>query len=262
MKKHVKKILKSGFALCFLFLFAFVSYAQSEKAESVNVKGEVTSAGHDSETLVSENKNQEQASALNNGETEPSAEAIEEPEKENLFTTIKQGGWIMYILLGMFLLGMTLVLERSWRYLKKKAWQKKSVEKRLFEKLANNKKKYKEELEADLREDMQLYFSDLENGLNLIHGIGNLAPLIGFFGTVIGMIKAFAAIATASVVNAKVVAVGIQVALVTTAGGLAVAVLTLSFYHAFAHVVSKQYVHADKIIAALTEKLPPYSEKE
>ncbi|MDH5718242.1 MAG: MotA/TolQ/ExbB proton channel family protein [Spirochaetia bacterium] len=256
MRKHVKKILNLGFTFC--FLFAFGLYAQSEKTESIKVKDEVSNMNKNSETLVSENENQKASSALNTNE----AEALPEPEKENLFTTIKQGGWIMYILLGMFLLGMTLVLERSWYYLKKKAWQKKTVETRLYKKSVNNKKRYKEELESDLREDMQLYFSDLENGLNLIHGIGNLAPLIGFFGTVIGMIKAFAAIATASVVNAKVVAVGIQVALITTAGGLAVAVLTLSFYHAFAHVVSKQYVHADKLIAALTEKLPPYSEKD
>lgn len=172
----------------------------------------------------------------------------EAPPKNNLFGSLRQGGWIMGLLGGMLLLGMTMVIERGLFFLKVKAWKPSTVEGRLADRKKKSRAQNKSDFEAELWDDMQLFFNDLESGLALIHGLGNLAPLIGFFGTVIGMIQAFSAIASAAVVNAKVVAVGIQVALVTTAGGLAVAVFTLSFYHAFAHLIQRQLLLAQREI--------------
>jgi len=57
----------------------------------------------------------------------------------------------------------------------------------------------------------------LENGLVWLATISNLAPLLGFFGTVAGMIMAFKSIAAAGDVEPTVVATGISVALITTA---------------------------------------------
>ena len=76
------------------------------------------------------------------------------------------------------------------------------------------------------------------------------------------MIEAFAAIAAATTVNAKVVAVGIQIALVTTAGGLAIAVPMLFFFHFFNHIVQKSYTQSDRIIAGLSSSLPYLSQGE
>jgi biopolymer transport protein ExbB len=64
----------------------------------------------------------------------------------------------------------------------------------------------------------------LENGLVWLATVSNVAPLLGFLGTVIGMIQAFQAIELAGEVEATVVAGGIKVALVTTAAGLAIAI--------------------------------------
>jgi biopolymer transport protein ExbB len=64
----------------------------------------------------------------------------------------------------------------------------------------------------------------LENGLVWLATIANLAPLIGFYGTVAGMIMAFKAIAEAGDVEPGIVAGGISMALITTAGGLLVAI--------------------------------------
>lgn len=64
----------------------------------------------------------------------------------------------------------------------------------------------------------------LEGGLVWLATISNVAPLLGFLGTVIGMIQAFQAIEAAGEVEATVVAGGIKVALVTTATGLAIAI--------------------------------------
>ena len=58
-----------------------------------------------------------------------------------------------------------------------------------------------------------------------------LGPMLGFLGTVIGMIEAFDAIAVAGVISAAVVAVGIKVALLTTVFGLVVAIILQVFYN-------------------------------
>jgi biopolymer transport protein ExbB/TolQ len=57
-------------------------------------------------------------------------------------------------------------------------------------------------------------------------------------------------------VNAKVVASGIQVALVTTAGGLIVAVPVLAAFYLFAHVLQNHQQRAAVKISELTSKLP------
>lgn len=71
----------------------------------------------------------------------------------------------------------------------------------------------------------------LERGLVWLSLFIALAPMLGFLGTVVGMIFAFQAIAAAGDVNPTVVASGIQVALVTTVGGLIVAIILQVFYN-------------------------------
>ena len=66
--------------------------------------------------------------------------------------------------------------------------------------------------------------SFLQRGLIVLASIANVAPLLGFLGTVSGMINAFEAIAEAETVSAKLVASGISEALITTASGLIVAI--------------------------------------
>ena len=67
-------------------------------------------------------------------------------------------------------------------------------------------------------------FSKLERGLGSIENVAQLAPLLGLFGTVLGMIEAFQALQNAgSQVDPSILAGGIWVALMTTAAGLAVA---------------------------------------
>jgi biopolymer transport protein ExbB len=63
--------------------------------------------------------------------------------------------------------------------------------------------------------------------------IANIAPLIGFLGTVSGMIRAFTAIAEAGLGEPGVVAAGIGEALITTASGLIVAIPCFVAYNAF-----------------------------
>jgi len=66
--------------------------------------------------------------------------------------------------------------------------------------------------------------SKLERGLVVLATVSTVGPLLGFLGTVIGMIQAFQAIELAGEVEATTVAGGIKVALITTAAGLAIAI--------------------------------------
>ena len=76
----------------------------------------------------------------------------------------------------------------------------------------------------------------LEKGMVWISLFISLAPMLGFMGTVIGMIDAFDAIAEAGDVSPSLVAGDIKVALLTTVGGLIVAVILQLFYN---YLVSK-----------------------
>jgi biopolymer transport protein ExbB len=76
----------------------------------------------------------------------------------------------------------------------------------------------------------------LERGMVWISLFISLAPMLGFMGTVIGMIGAFDAIAEAGDVSPALVAGGIKIALLTTVGGLIVAVILQLFYN---YLVSK-----------------------
>ena len=71
----------------------------------------------------------------------------------------------------------------------------------------------------------------LEKGMSWIGLFIALAPMLGFMGTVIGMIKAFDDIASMGTIEASVVAVGIKIALLTTVFGLIVAIILQIFYN-------------------------------
>jgi len=76
----------------------------------------------------------------------------------------------------------------------------------------------------------------LESGVSWLSLFIALAPMLGFMGTVIGMIKAFDDIAAAGDISPTVVADGIKVALLTTVFGLIVAIILQIFYN---YIISK-----------------------
>jgi biopolymer transport protein ExbB len=73
----------------------------------------------------------------------------------------------------------------------------------------------------------------LERGLIWLATVSTVAPLLGFLGTVIGMVEAFGAIEKAGEVEATLVAGGIKVALITTVAGLVIAIPMTIFYNYF-----------------------------
>jgi biopolymer transport protein ExbB len=83
----------------------------------------------------------------------------------------------------------------------------------------------REELRAIVQEAGQLEVVRLEHNLGLLSGIGLVAPLIGLLGTVTGMIEVFSKISSQSGLTSSTdLAAGIYQSLITTAGGLVVAI--------------------------------------
>jgi biopolymer transport protein ExbB len=85
--------------------------------------------------------------------------------------------------------------------------------------------------------------------------IANLAPMLGFLGTVTGMIKAFQAIAAAGVSNPSLVASGISEALLTTAAGLLVGIPSLALFHFFRSRADRFVTEMEQIALELVEDL-------
>lgn len=88
-------------------------------------------------------------------------------------------------------------------------------------------------VEADELEDLEGTL--LERNLIAIATIGSIATMMGLLGTVVGMIRSFAALSleTAAGVASQQLAIGIAEALVNTAGGLTVAIMSIIFYNYF-----------------------------
>ena len=86
--------------------------------------------------------------------------------------------------------------------------------------------------ESAIRDSVDSLMDFLERGLPWLATVANIAPMLGFLGTVSGMIKSFAAIAEAGDVEPSIVASGISEALITTATGLAIAI-PIQFFHNF-----------------------------
>jgi biopolymer transport protein ExbB len=78
-----------------------------------------------------------------------------------------------------------------------------------------------------------------KRGLGILDTIITLSPLLGIFGTVTGIIQAFDFLSLKGVPDPQAVTSGIAEALITTAAGLTVALMTLIPYNAYVHRVER-----------------------
>ena len=89
------------------------------------------------------------------------------------------------------------------------------------------------EIRRSIEEAGRHVIHELEKYLNALGTIAAITPLLGLLGTVIGMIKVFAAITAVGVGNPQILAGGISEALITTAAGLSVGIPSLMFHRYF-----------------------------
>ena len=96
-----------------------------------------------------------------------------------------------------------------------------------------SKEKIVSETQAAIQEANGLEVPLLERNLIALSTIASISTMVGLLGTVLGMIRSFAALGTSGAVDASKLAVGISEALVNTAGGLFVAILGIVMYNVF-----------------------------
>ena len=108
-------------------------------------------------------------------------------------------------------------------------------------------------IEESFEKEALIEIPRLKRYLPVLNIIGSVSTLIGFTGTVLGMIKAFNSIATAGTTSPGIVAGGIAEALTTTAAGLIVAIPALVFYYYFSHNVERIVLEAEKASRNLIE---------
>jgi len=192
-------------------------------------------------------------------------------EPANMLGTIRQGGWVVPILMGTLLVCIAFVVERGLTIFRSKGKMgnaefirkiqhhlaNKNVQAALAEcdkqsgSVGNVMKagllKYGEmttntELDTDqkvaaikkeIEETTSLELPILEKNLVFLSTISSAATLLGLFGTVLGMLRAFSAMAQAGAPDANALAAGISEALVNTALGIGtsfIAVIAYNFY--------------------------------
>lgn len=97
----------------------------------------------------------------------------------------------------------------------------------------------KEDIEKTIETAALHEIGRLEKRLVFLSSTANVAPLLGFYGTVSGMIRSFEALAEQGLSNPAAVASGISEALVTTAAGLLVAIPVQLAYNYFMNSINK-----------------------
>ena len=121
--------------------------------------------------------------------------------------------------------------------------------------LLQNAKFGENRMERAAEAEAQERLRRMENGFNYLTALSSLAPLTGFLGTVSGMIGAFQSIATATDVNAQLVAGGIYEALITTVFGLIIAIIALVAYNLLIQKVDTFAAETSKAINDLVPEL-------
>ncbi len=171
---------------------------------------------------------------------------------------MKQGGWDMWLLLALSIVGLAVVIERLVFFAQQHGDTKgllKSIGDRIAQddvegavKVCRSQRGMLprilefgllrgEKNRADITDALSIalmeHLNSLERNLGIIGTIAVIAPFVGLFGTVLGIIKAFQDIALKGNSTPAVVAAGVSEALITTASGLIIAVIAVVFFNYF-----------------------------
>lgn len=196
-------------------------------------------------------------------------------QPKNLMGTMYLGGWVVPILISTFLVMISFVIERALTIFKARGKMSnaefiKKVQYHLSTKnvdaaiaecdkqagsvgnvMKAGLKKYKEmignsefdtdqkveQIKKEVEETTSLELPMLEKNLVFLSTITSAATLLGLFGTVMGMIRAFAAMANAGAPDANALAAGISEALVNTALGIGTSFIAMLAYNFFTTII-------------------------
>ncbi len=136
----------------------------------------------------------------------------------DIMNYIEQGGVIMYILLALNILGFTIM---TFKFLQFLFVKREDLVSKIFFDLKVDEKESMINIAKDTVTQKVLHY---ERGLSTVKIIASIAPLLGLLGTVIGVLMAFEAISKQGLDDPTIFAGGISLALITTVGGLIVAI--------------------------------------
>ena len=185
----------------------------------------------------------------------------------NNLDLIEKGGPVMFILLGFSIFAFAIIFIKLIQFFAAALSSTNKIEKILAKLNGRNAKKLlveikeiknplariievviltksdrrfdKESREAEISRIISIEIRNLENYLGGLEVVASISPLLGLFGTVLGMIKAFLNLQKAgSQIDPALLAGGIWEALLTTAFGLAIAIPALAAYHLFENKIS------------------------
>ena len=222
------------------------------------------------------------------------AAALEAPEEVPMHQALKTkfiegGAGFMALVIACLILGLALCIERIL-YLSFSKTNTKKLLKKIEEALANGGVAAAKDVCANTRGPIASIFtqafirladgqsleeveksvvsyggveaSKMEQNLSWISLFIAIAPSLGFLGTVIGMIQAFDAIQVAGDMSPNVVAGGMKVALITTVGGLIVAVILQLFYNYILAQVESLSIDMEDASISLMDILVKYQDNK
>jgi biopolymer transport protein ExbB len=112
-----------------------------------------------------------------------------------------------------------------------------------------------QEVQKAMEEANMLEVPLLERNLIALATIASIATMVGLLGTVIGMIRSFSALGHTGSVDAVKLAIGISEALINTAGGLFVAIFSIVLYNVFVTMIDNFNYMMDEATLEIVEVL-------
>lgn len=176
-----------------------------------------------------------------------------------MWELIKAGGWLMLPIVVCSIVALVITLERA-KQLRFASVAPKQLREDLIEQLKNRgeiDRKYLEDVKQSsplgdilatglmyrqygldsmtmhMQNRASVQIHALEKNINMLGTIGAITPLLGLLGTVLGIISSFLAITDGAMQDPTMLAAGVSQALITTAGGMFVAIPALVAYRFF-----------------------------
>ena len=194
-----------------------------------------------------------------------------------MLAIIEAAGWPIWPLILVSVIAVAIIIERTYSLRAKevtpdnllletiKAYQERGVTADLLSKLADgsplgrifatalkNAHCSREVMKESIEESGRAVTQELDRFLTSLGTIASMAPLMGLFGTVVGMIEIFGA-QTAGGTNPAQLAHGISIALYNTGFGLIIAIPTMAFYRHFRRQVEALVVDMEQQAIKLVE---------
>ena len=195
-----------------------------------------------------------------------------------MFAIVQAAGWPIWFLLLASVVAVALIIERSVSLRAKRiippalldqvvgVYQRQGLSPEVIERLSRdsplgavlaaglrNVKSPRHVMKEAIEESGRAVAHDLERFLTTLGTIATAAPLLGLFGTVIGMIEIFGSQSPTGGANPQQLAHGISIALYNTAFGIAIAIPALIFYRHFKNKVDTFVVEMEQLAAKLVD---------